>query len=319
MSVKWHGCRSTVRKVTGGGPQGATIGLLEYLSQSNKCADNVNESERFRFLDDLSILEIINLLTVGLSSFNLKQQIPNDIATHNQYISPDNLQSQEWLDAISSWTDNQKMKINKKKTKTMIFNYTDKYQFSTRLNIDGEPIEVIDSTRLLGTIITNDLRWDLNTSHIVRKSNARMELLRRVATFGTSVDDLRNIYILFVRSQLEQSAVVWHSSLTEQNRNDLERVQKSALKVILGEKYQSYNKALRELNLETLEERRKSLCLKCAKKCLTNEKNQQMFPLSKKIHSMETRKPEDFEVQYAKTDRLKNCAKIYMQNLLNGG
>ena len=211
------------------------------------------------------------------------------------------------------------MKINKKKTKTMIFNYTDKYQFSTRLNIDGEPIEVIDSTRLLGTIITNDLRWDLNTSHIVRKSNARMELLRRVATFGTSVDDLRNIYILFVRSQLEQSAVVWHSSLTEQNRNDLERVQKSALKVILGEKYQSYNKALRELNLETLEERRKSLCLKFAKKCLTNEKNQQMFPLSKKIHSMETRKPEDFEVQYAKTDRLKNCAKIYMQNLLNGG
>ena len=202
MSVKWHGCRSTVRKVTGGGPQGATIGLLEYLSQSNKCADNVNESERFRFLDDLSILEIINLLTVGLSSFNLKQQIPNDIATHNQYISPDNLQSQEWLDAISSWTDNQKMKINKKKTKTMIFNYTDKYQFSTRLNIDGEPIEVIDSTRLLGTIITNDLRWDLNTSHIVRKSNARMELLRRVATFGTSVDDLRNIYILFVRSNL---------------------------------------------------------------------------------------------------------------------
>ena len=120
----------------------------------------------------------------------------------------------------------------------------------------------------------------LDTSHIVRKSNARMELLRRVASFGTSLDDLRNIYILFVRSQLEQSAVVWHSSLTEQNRNDLERVQKSALKVILGEKYQSYNKALIELNLETLEERRNTLCLKFAQKCLTNEKNQQMFPLS---------------------------------------
>ena len=113
--------------------------------------------------------------------------------------------------------------------------------------------------------------------------------------------------------------MVWHSSLTEQNRNDLERVQKSALKVILGEKYQSYNKALIELNLETLEERRNTLCLKFAQKCLTNEKNQQMFPLSKKIHSMETRKPEEFEVQYAKTDRLKNCAKIYMQNLLNEG
>jgi hypothetical protein len=124
MSVKWHGCRSTVRQVTGGGTQGATISLLEYMSQSNNCADNVSESDRFRFLDDLSILEIINLLTVELRSFNLKQQIPNDIATHNQFIPPDNLQSQEWLDDISSWTDNQKMKINGKKTKTMIFNYT---------------------------------------------------------------------------------------------------------------------------------------------------------------------------------------------------
>ena len=48
----------------------------------------------------------------------------------------------------------------------MIFNFTEKYQFDTKLSIDGNPIEVIDSTRLLGTIITKDLRWDLNTAHI---------------------------------------------------------------------------------------------------------------------------------------------------------
>ena len=31
MSVKWHGCRSAPRKVNGGGPQGVTLGLLEYF------------------------------------------------------------------------------------------------------------------------------------------------------------------------------------------------------------------------------------------------------------------------------------------------
>ena len=123
MSVKWHGCRSASRKVKGGGPQGATIGLLEYLSQSNNCADIVSESERFRFLDDLSILEIINLLTVGLASFNIKHQVPNDINTHNQYIPTQNLKSQEWLNWISDWTDKQKMLINTKKTHTMVFNF----------------------------------------------------------------------------------------------------------------------------------------------------------------------------------------------------
>jgi hypothetical protein len=291
--------------------------LLEYLSQSNNSADIVSESERFRFLDDLSILEIINLLTVGLTSYNLKVQVPSDIATHNQYIPTHNLKSQEWLDWISTWTDNQKMMINNKKTKSMIFNFTDKYQFSTRLSIAGEPIEVIDSTRLLGTIITSDLRWEENTAQIVQKANARMELLRRVASFGTNIQDLKNIYILFVRSQLEQSSVVWHSSLTAENINDLERVQKSALKIILGGKYQSYKKALDVLDLETLDSRREYLCLKFAQKCAANEKTKHMFPLNNKLHNMETRKGEKFRVQKANTDRLKNSAIIYMQNLLN--
>jgi hypothetical protein len=207
--------------------------------------------------------------------------------------------------------------INTKKTKSMIFNYTDKYQFSTRLSISGEPVEVIDSTKLLGTIITSDLRWEENTAYIVQKANARMELLRRVASFGTNMQELRNIYILFVRSQLEQSAVVWHSSLTEENKGDLERVQRSAMKIILGSKYQSYKKALDVLDLETLDARREYLCLKFAQKCTANEKTKHMFPLNNKLHSMETRKGEKFKVQKANTDRLKNFALIYMQNLLN--
>ena len=134
------------------------------------------------------------------------------------------------------------------------------------------------------TIITSDLRWEENTSHIVKKSNARMELLRRVASFGTSIEDLKIIYFLFVRSQLEQSAVVWHSSLTEENRNDLERVQKSAVKIILGERYRNYENGLDVLGIESLEERRNVLCKRFATKCLKNEKAAKMFPINKKTN-----------------------------------
>ena len=66
MSVKWHGCRSVPRQINGGGPQGATLGIIEYLSQSNNSADCVNEKDRFKFVDDLTILEIVNLLTYQL-------------------------------------------------------------------------------------------------------------------------------------------------------------------------------------------------------------------------------------------------------------
>ena len=48
---------------------------------------------------------------------------------------------------------------------------------------------VIKSTKLLGTIITDDLKLDLNTATIVKQCNSRMELLRKVVGFGASIGD----------------------------------------------------------------------------------------------------------------------------------
>ena len=153
---------------------------------------------------------------------------------------------------------------------------------------------MIEKTRLLGTILTKDLKWDLNISTIVRKANARMELLRRVAGFGTPAEDLKEIYILFIRSILEQSATVWHSSLTQENKDDLERVQKTALKVILQDNYKGYKNSLARLDIETLENRRIELCLNFAIKSSKNEKVKHMFPLSENNHTMFTRNEEKF-------------------------
>jgi hypothetical protein len=51
----------------------------------------VDVKDRFKFVDDLTVLEIVNLLTVGITSFNIKQQVPTDIPTHNQFIPPEHL------------------------------------------------------------------------------------------------------------------------------------------------------------------------------------------------------------------------------------
>ena len=122
MRVKWHGVTSSVRDLNGGGPQGATFGIWEYLAQSNNSADCVDQNYRFKFVDDLTVLEKINLLIVGLSSFYSKASVPSDVAEHNQIIPAECLKSQEYLDKIKQWTDNQKMVLNQKKTKLMVFN-----------------------------------------------------------------------------------------------------------------------------------------------------------------------------------------------------
>ena len=248
MSVKWHGHVTKPQKINGGGPQGATLGILEYLSQSNNNADFVSESERFKFIDDLTVLEIVNLLSIGLSTYNVKQQIPTDIINSNQFIPPQNLKSQNYLDKISEWTRNQKMMINESNSKIMIFNFSQNYQFSTRLEMEGQILETVPETKLLGTVVTSDLKWNRNTSFIVKKANKRLELLRKISNFGADLDDMKNIYILYIRSLVEQSCTVWHSALTKENSQDLERIQKTSLKIIFKENYKTYEHALKILD-----------------------------------------------------------------------
>ena len=105
-----------------------------------------------------------------------------------------------------------------------------------------------------------------------------MVFLHKAAQFTSNLNDLKRVYIMQVRSKLEQSAVLWHFGLSDKNKAKLERVQKSALKVILGKRYTTYSDALKNLNIESLEDRRKSLCLKFAKKCLQVEKLKKLFP-----------------------------------------
>ena len=105
--------------------------------------------------------------------------------------------------------------------------------------------------------------------------------------------------------------------ISSENRSGLERVQKSAVKIIMKSNYNSYKKALADLGLASLEDRRKELCLNFAKKCLENKKVKHMFPENKNSHDMNTRNPEKFQVQFAKTERFKKSPIIYMQKLLN--
>ena len=114
---------------------------------------------------------------------------------------------------------------------------------------------------------------------------------------------------------IEQSAVVWHSSITKGEQKDLERTQKVAFRIMLGSNYSCYQDALKFTGLEALAEKRQKLCFNFAKKCVRNEATAWMFP--EKCQLVDTRYPEKFCVTKAKTDRLGNSAIPYMQKLLN--
>ena len=183
--------------------------------------------------------------------------------------------------------------------------------------LDNVNLEVVNEAKLLGTHITDDLKWDVNTRQIIRKSNARMQLLRKLASFGASTMDLKHIYIIYIRSALEHSSSVWHKSLTKENESDLERVQKSSLRIILNSHYISYENALNTLGLETLKDRREKLFRKFAENCVNIQQMNTIVSENRKIHPMITRQIQLYENTNTNTERFKNSAGIQIQKYLN--
>ena len=121
----------------------------------------------------------------------------------------------------------------------------------------------------------------------------------------------------YIRSMLDQSAVVWHSSLTRKNTNDLERVQKVAVRIILGKYYNNYNDGISKLKIEKVEKRRENMCLKFAENCLKNSKLTNIFPRRKNLHMMRKRTKTTFNIKMIKNKRFKKSAVPYMTKLLN--
>ena len=268
-------------------------------------------------MDDLTILEIILLANVGLASHNTKSNIPTNIAEHNQFIPREHLKTQKYVEDINNWTELNKMKLNEKKTHNIIFNFTKDHQFSAEVKLKNENLEVVNKTKLLGAIITSDLKWHENTKFIIKKANKKMIMLHKFSKFTNNKSHLIHIFKSQVRGVLEYCSTVWHSSLTEAECNDIERVQKAAVRLIMGNKYKGYKEALQYMNLESLKERRTNMALNFAKKSLKLEKFSKLFPLNSAKHLMMKRNHEKYVVKKANTERYKKSAVPFLQRLLN--
>ena len=142
-----------------------------------------------------------------------------------------------------------------------------------------------------------------------------MIILKNLYHFNLPLSEMLLIYSLYIRSVLEQAAVVWHSSLTKGEQLDLERVQKVAMRIILKDQYIDYTHALKITGIPTLKARRNKLCLNFAKNCVKNDRTSDMFPKNNII--MNTRQHEAYYVPHARTDRLARSAIPYMARLLN--
>ena len=160
------------------------------------------------------------------------------------------------------------MQINYKKSKLMIFNPCRSLDFQPEFGFGQDQMEVVEHMKLLGIILQSDLKWSMNTSDIVSRASNKLWILRRLKELGAKPYELVDMFTKQCRSILEYGVPAWQGAITLQEKQDIERVQKMALRIIFGEQYYTYNNALELAGLDTLEDRRNKICLKFAKKAV---------------------------------------------------
>ena len=207
------------------------------------------------------------------------------------------------------------MKMNETKSNYMIFSRSNT-EFATRLTLNNQTLDIIEEVKLVGVWVTTFLDWDKNTREVCKRAFARITLLTKLKYVGISREDLLDVYKLYISSILEYCSVVWHSTLTVQQSSDIENVQKLCMKIVLGPDYTGYSEALVTCNLQRLDERRESRCLKFGLKSLLHPVHSNLFPVNPQV-LLNIPAREHFQVNWARTDSYRMSSVPYIQRLLN--
>ena len=261
LILRHMGSQSERKRLPGGSPQGTRLGMFLFLIMINFAGFPFQDIERetgkkitqrrrrplknlhLKYVDDLSYLTAIELKKKLVENPDVNPARPVTYHNRTNHILPseDNV-LQEQFNKLSEFTNENEMQINCKKTKVMLFNTSRKRDFQPEIvGEDGTVFDVEEEMKLLGIKITSDLKWHANTQYICARGYSKLWMLRNLKRFGARTDDLIDVYVKQCRSVLELAVPAWSPGLTVGNANQIERVQKAALAISMGEKYSSYS------------------------------------------------------------------------------
>ena len=166
-------------------------------------------------------------------SVNLEKDLVDDFGrakplTFNERfetkLSDDKNILQEIVNNLKCFASERQMAINSDKTVVMQFNKSRTKALPSEIKVCDDFLEVKQEMKILGIILTSDLRWEANTDHICRKAYKNMWALRRMKNLDMDSFTILDYYFKEVRVHVELAVPVWHSGLTAKQSSDIERV-----------------------------------------------------------------------------------------------
>ena len=197
-----------------GVPQGSSLGPLLFILFINDIPLVNKECNSYIYVDDTTLVKS------GTSI--------NTVRSHLQ----------TGADNLSNWASENRMAIHPNKTKVMLIGSRQKLStINEPLNVSicGTTISQTTCEKLLGVHMDDSLTWNTHISHVIKKYNNKLELVKRAKPYLTP-KLLLLLYNSIAKPTLEYCCSVWGNCSTDA-LGRVTSAQKRAARILLNADY----------------------------------------------------------------------------------
>ena len=326
MQLRFNEAWSEINDMPGSFSQGCYLMMILFIIQFNGACLRPKiqkpltvvkpKKVSVKFIDDFSSACSYNLLNV-LEKEDRPLPQPLTYQQRTGYrIKEEENHTQKEANEFKRFTDENKFKINEKKSEIMVFNFSSKFSFPPDVSFsNSDVLQEVNETKMLGLVIESSLKWSKNTEYIFSKASSKLWMLRRLKKFNMEEKLLKDFYEKEIRSLVEYAVPIWSSGITLQESKTIEKIQKFSFSIILNNWSWSYFVKCTLLESEPLFFRRKDIALNFS---LRTAKSKKHSFFVKKEAAYNTRSKDKFyEEQTSRTQRCFNSPLVALTRDLN--
>ncbi len=211
--------------------------------------------------------------------------------------------AQHVVDHVTQWSERNRLQLHPEKCKEL------RISFSTNpvvLDKDNDKeIEIVESSKLLGLTITNNLTWHAHIKEVIKKASKTLYFLVQLKRAKIPVEDLVLFHTSCVRSVMYYAIPAFYHALPQYLKNELIRVEKRAMSIVNPQ--MDYSATGEVLNIRPIQEHHNFLCKNLFDKVLKDSNHKLNVFLPKKHNSHhELRNGHNFDISHFSTNRTRN-------------